>query len=72
MDAPKLLLIAPIRCERYLQRHEDQPLLAAIHKEYAGLINFLGRMKKDIAVAITPVQTPVSYTHLDVYKRQGA
>lgn len=57
MDTPKLLLIAPVRCEYYLQRHEDQPLLAAIHKEYAGLINFLGRMKKDIAVAITPVQT---------------
>ena len=57
IDAPKLLLIAPVRCECYLQRHEDQPLLAAIHKEYAGLINVLGRMKKDIAVAITPVQT---------------
>lgn len=57
MDGPKLLLMAPIRCEYYLQRHEVQPLLAAIHKDYAGLINVLGRMKKNIAVAITPVQT---------------
>lgn len=56
IETPKLLLIVPVKCERYLYGREYQTLLAAVQKEYAGLINFLGHMKKEIAVAITPVQ----------------
>lgn len=56
-ETPKLLLMVPVKCEHYLHYREYQTLLAAAQKEYAGLINFLGRMKREIAVAITPVQT---------------
>lgn len=55
-EAPKLLLIVPVKCEHYLHQREYQKLLAAVQKEYAGLFNFLGHLKKEIAVAITPVQ----------------
>ena len=45
------------------------------HEKWAGKIEVISRAKldtpEDLAVCYTPgVAEPVSYTHLDVYKRQ--
>lgn len=56
-DNRKLVLLVPIKCEKYLQNGQHQHLLQSIKNEYAGLINHLGDAKEHITVAVVPIQT---------------
>ncbi len=56
----KLLLLAPIKCETYLQSPQQAAeLLATVKDRYHSLLSFLNvdPLSSRVAVAITPVQT---------------
>ena len=60
LDEPKLVILAPVKCETYVQTPEStEKLLDWIQDRYAPLLKFLSdpSRKDKIAVVITPVKT---------------
>lgn len=60
LDEPKLVILAPVKCETYVQTPESaRKLLGCIKNKYAPLLKFLSdpSRKEKIAVVTTPVQT---------------
>ncbi len=60
LETPKLVILAPVKCEKYLQNKEDeQNLLNTVQEKYKSLINFFrsDALSAKVAVIITPVQT---------------
>lgn len=60
LETPKLVILAPVKCEKYLQNKEkEQELLETVQKKYNNLINFFrsDALSAKVAVVITPVQT---------------
>lgn len=60
LDSPKLVILAPVKCEKYLQNEKSaQELLQKIKEGYANLIDFLNceNLRSKVAVVVTPVQT---------------
>lgn len=60
LDEPKLVILAPVKCETYVQTSESATkLLGCIKDKYAPLLKFLSdpSRKDKIAVVMTPVQT---------------
>lgn len=56
----KLVILCPIKCERYVQDSISRAaLLARINESYQGLFNLLGsdKIEQQIALAVIPVQT---------------
>lgn len=53
---PKLILLAPVKCETYFHDHLAEHLVCAIEEHYAAFLNFIGQLKS-IACAVVPVQT---------------
>lgn len=60
LDEPKLVILAPVKCETYVQTPESAlKLLGCIKDKYAPLLKFLSdpSRKDKIAVVTAPVQT---------------
>lgn len=60
LDSPKLVILAPVKCEKYLQNEKTAKALSSrVVEEYEGLLEYLssGELKPWIASVITPVQT---------------
>lgn len=60
LDSPKLVILAPVKCEKYLQNERDtNELLNRLRDKYASLLQFLkcDDLLPNVAVVVTPVQT---------------
>ncbi len=60
LDSPKLVIFAPVKCEKYLQDEETaKELSRRVSEEYKGLLELLKDegLRPWIASVITPVQT---------------
>ncbi|NES97733.1 MAG: hypothetical protein F6K32_21490 [Desertifilum sp. SIO1I2] len=60
LDSPRLVILAPVKCEKYLQTEESaQELLRRIKEGYSKLIDLLNSeaLLPKVAVVVTPVQT---------------
>lgn len=60
LDSPKLVILAPVKCEKYLQNEKSaQELLQKLKQEYDNLIDFFSckNLQSKVAVVVTPVQT---------------
>lgn len=60
IKTPRLVILAPIKCESYLQSQKStNELLQRIKIEYASLLNFFSSeaLLNKVAVVVTPVQT---------------
>ncbi|MBD1867165.1 hypothetical protein H6F93_02895 [Leptolyngbya sp. FACHB-671] len=60
LNSPRLVILAPIKCEKYMQDRESiRKLHKAIQENYRNLLNHLGseELLTKVAVVITPVQT---------------
>ncbi|KHG42835.1 MAG: hypothetical protein HEQ20_14940 [Aphanizomenon flos-aquae KM1D3_PB] len=74
LDSKRLVIIAPIKCERYMK---DEPsakkLLARIKEEYKGLLQFFksNNLAEKVAVVVTPVQTVGNVFFSSIQKNNG-
>ena len=71
MKSPRLVIFAPVRCEKYMQTTKDATsLLKSIKEGYADLLALFGAPKLNpwIASVVTPVQTvgTVVFSRIDV------
>ncbi|MBV9389639.1 MAG: hypothetical protein JOZ78_24720 [Chroococcidiopsidaceae cyanobacterium CP_BM_ER_R8_30] len=60
LDSPRLVIFAPVRCEKYLQSEESVfELLRRVQDGYTSLFNLLSsdELLPQVAVVVTPVQT---------------
>ncbi|MGK7875039.1 MAG: hypothetical protein AB4426_17600 [Xenococcaceae cyanobacterium] len=60
LDSPRLVIFAPVRCEKYLQCEDTvSELLRQIETEYAKLLDLFSSeaLFSKVAVVVTPVQT---------------
>ncbi len=60
LQEPRLVIFAPIRCEKYLQNEDEaKKLLELIRKEYNDLLRFFQseNLINKVACVVTPVQT---------------
>jgi Double-GTPase 2 len=60
LESPKLIIFAPVKCEKYLQDEASaKELLLRIKNGYANLIDLLNSesLRTKIATVVTPVQT---------------
>lgn len=60
LKGPRLVILVPVRCEKYLQNEQDtNKLLHKIKDKYAGLLNFFSseNLLTKVACVVTPVQT---------------
>ncbi|MBW4643960.1 MAG: hypothetical protein KME23_13385 [Goleter apudmare HA4340-LM2] len=60
LDSPRLVILAPVRCEKYVQNEQSAAeLINQVKTGYAKLLADLktGEMQSQVAVVITPVQT---------------
>lgn len=60
LDSPRLVILAPVLCEKYMQNPTSRAnLLARVKEEYKELLGFLAspKLQAQVSVVITPVQT---------------
>lgn len=60
LDSPRLVIFAPVRCEKYMQTDKSSlELVQRIKEEYQGLLDLFNSqaLKTNIVAVITPVQT---------------
>jgi hypothetical protein len=60
LEEPRLVILAPIRCEKYVQKADDAcRLLETVTESYGRLLKFLATpsLRDKVAVVVTPVQT---------------
>lgn len=60
LDSPRLVILAPVKCESYVQNDKDaSELLACIREKYATLLDYFSNneLLPKVAVVVTPVQT---------------
>ena len=74
LNEPKLVILAPVKCETYVQDEESAHLLCQrIEQEYARLLEFFQApgLADKVAVVITPVQTVGCVIFLVAGERNG-
>ncbi len=59
LDEDKLVLLVPLKCEKYFAENRTDELLDAVENCYKELIDFFGssRLKSKVACAVTPILT---------------
>lgn len=60
LDSPRLVILAPVKCEKYVQNEKDaRELLKCVKEKYENLLSLFrqGTLENKVAVVITPVQT---------------
>lgn len=74
LDSPRLVILAPVLCERYMQNPTSRAnLLARVKEEYQELLDFLAssQLQSQVSVVITPVQTVGSVIFSRLEKPEG-
>ncbi|PAX60524.1 hypothetical protein [Brunnivagina elsteri] len=71
LDSPKLVIFAPVKCEKYLQNEASaKELLLRLKDGYANLIDLLNSesLQSKIATVVTPIQTvgSVVFSRIDM------
>lgn len=71
LDSPRLVILAPIRCEKYMENNRSElDLLSRIQEKYRGLLNLFAseELKSKVTVVVTPVQTVgnVTFSRIDM------
>lgn len=60
LNSPRLVILAPVKCETYMKRQESEDqLLSSVREKYTRLIDFFkaSALLPNVAVVVTPVQT---------------
>ncbi len=59
LDSPRLVILAPVKCELYMQKQKGEELLRRVDEEYKKLIEFFQseNLRANVAVVKIPVQT---------------
>src|SRR4051812_12002071 len=59
IEEPRLVILAPVKCEKYMQEGQSEELLTSVMEGYEDLLSFFGteEFKDKVAVVVTPVQT---------------
>ncbi|MDB9311681.1 hypothetical protein PN462_01105 [Spirulina sp. CS-785/01] len=76
LDSPKLVIFAPVKCEKYLKnKKSSKELLKRVKEGYAGLMDFFDAEKINpwIVSVVTPVQTvgSVVFSRIEYEDRQN-
>ena len=74
LDSPRLVILAPVKCESYVQNDKDaNELLKQIRERYATLLDFFSadELLSKVAVVVTPVQTVGSVIFSRVENNDG-
>ena len=71
IDSPRLVILAPVKCEKYVQNERDaKELLRSVKEKYENLLSLFrqGTLESKVAVVITPVQTvgSVIFSRIDI------
>ena len=75
LDSPRLVIFAPVRCEKYMQNEKSAlELIAKIKEEYKGLLDLFGSesLSPYISAVITPVQTVGSVVFSRIEMREDS
>lgn len=56
LESDKLVMLVPLKCEKYFYEEKMQDVMSQVEKEYSALIRFF-KSKKNVACAITPILT---------------
>lgn len=73
LQGPKLVILVPIRCEKYVQNKEEAKiLLRRVKESYADMLNFFSSQEllTKVACVVTPVQT-VGTVHFSIIRETG-
>lgn len=70
LDIPKLIIFAPVKCEKYLRDAQEQnKLVTTIQKKYQHFFDYFRNdsLNSNLAVVMTPVQTlgSVDYAYIE-------
>lgn len=67
VEDQKLILLVPVKCENYMADRTHERLITSIEEHYAGFFNFISKLSKFVACALTPVQTigNIILAHID-------
>lgn len=76
LDSPRLVIFAPVRCEKYMQTQRSSlELVQRIKEEYRGLFDLLGSgtLLPNVVAVITPVQTvgSVVFSRIETKEEDG-
>lgn len=75
LKEPRLVILAPVRCEKYVQNQEEAgKLLQQIKEKYESLLNYFRHeeLKDKIVCVVTPVQTlgSIFFSKLEIRNKQ--
>ncbi|GAB4309915.1 MAG: hypothetical protein Kow0091_15860 [Geminocystis sp.] len=70
LDTPKLIIFAPVKCEKYLRNSQEQnKLITTIQQKYKHFFDYFrnGSLNSNLAVVMTPVQTlgSIDYAYIE-------
>lgn len=74
LDSPRLVIFAPVRCEKYMQTERSSlELIQRIKEEYRGLFDLFssGALLPNVVAVITPVQTVGSVVFSRIDTKDG-
>ena len=74
LDSPRLVIFAPVRCEKYMQNERlSLELTQRIKEEYRGLLDLFssGTLSPNVAAVVTPVQTLGSVVFSRIETKDG-
>jgi hypothetical protein len=59
LKTPRLVILAPVRCEKYIQGGKGDEMLQVLRREYRALLEHLNcpALREQVAVVVTPIQT---------------
>jgi GTPase SAR1 family protein len=75
LDSPRLVIFAPVRCEKYMQNEKlSSELIDRIKEEYKGIFDLFGSesLSPYISAIITPVQTVGSVVFSRIEMREDS
>lgn len=74
LDSPRLVIFAPVRCEKYMQTEKSTlELIKRIKEEYKSLLDLFAseELRSNIVAVITPVQTVGSVVFSRIETKDG-
>ncbi len=70
LKTPRLVILAPVRCEKYVQGDKGDEMLQTLRREYRAMLEHLDcpALRERVAVVVTPIQTvgAVQFSRVDV------
>lgn len=73
LKEPRLVILAPVRCEEYMLHGKETELLQSVKDKYAKLLNLLNSeaLRDKVACVVTPVQTVGTVVFYAVEENKG-